>query len=280
MADLNFSQREGILPISKEIQLKSMDSELRNSLWNMLSKHYFPNLNEFLRDIPEQKSLYHAIYQDFLKRDLDEIQEYIPYARTDVKEIFFTLAWNRVYDFIEFLIKFKDKSKFILDCNDILSREFAGYVIISGKVTRRISDHEISQIENAMNNPVEVVRKHLDRALQLLSDRDKPDYTNSVKESISAVEAMCQKISGNPNATLGDTLRIIKKEEKIVIPPALNSAFEKLYGYTSTSQGIRHAGTDDSEVTQEVAQFMLTTCCAFVNYLVVVAEKSQIRLES
>ena len=103
-----------------------MDNELRTGLWNLLSKHYFPSLDEFLRDIPEQKSLYFAIYRDFFKRDLDEINEYIDYARRDVKKIFFKLDWNHIYDLIEFLIKFKNKPKFILDCNDTLSKEFAG----------------------------------------------------------------------------------------------------------------------------------------------------------
>lgn len=37
---------------------------------------------------------------------------------------------------------------------------------------------------------------HLTKALSLLSDRNKPDYRNSIKESISAVEATCKSLTG------------------------------------------------------------------------------------
>ncbi|MEG8264615.1 hypothetical protein MKS78_04515 [Acinetobacter baumannii] len=48
-------------------------------------------------------------------------------------------------------------------------------------------------------------------ALSFLTDRNKPDYRNSVKESISAVEALCVTLSGDPKATLGASLNSIEK---------------------------------------------------------------------
>ena len=36
-----FSQREGITPLQKELQRESIDDELRNRLWNILSIHYW-----------------------------------------------------------------------------------------------------------------------------------------------------------------------------------------------------------------------------------------------
>lgn len=99
----------------------------------------------------------------------------------------------------------------------------------------------------------------------LLSDRENPDYENSIKESISAVEAMCNEIVGK-KSTLGEALKQLKKENKI--HPSLESAFEKLYGYTSDASGIRHAGQmDGKNSTFEEAKFMLVACSGFVNYL-------------
>ena len=60
-----------------------------------------------------------------------------------------------------------------------------------------------------------------------------------------------------------------KLEDKgIEIHKGLKSAFNKLYGYTSDANGIRHAGDiGGSSSTFEEAKFMLVTCCAFINYL-------------
>ena len=105
------------------------------------------------------------------------------------------------------------------------------------------------------------------KALSLISDRDHPDYSNSIKESITAVEVVCEIII-DKQATLGDALTELEKQG-VVIHPALKSAFSKLYGYTSDAAGIRHAGQlDGKDATFDEAKYMLISCSAFVNYLI------------
>lgn len=61
---------------------------------------------------------------------------------------------------------------------------------------------------------------------------------------------------------------MIEREGKVKLHPALKGAFDKLYGYTSSNSGIRHALVDDSiPVCSEDARFMLISCSAFINYL-------------
>jgi len=67
-----------------------------------------------------------------------------------------------------------------------MNREFSGYIFVSGKVMPRISNIEISEIERAMNSPLDSVNEHLKQALSLISKKENPDYRNSIKESISA----------------------------------------------------------------------------------------------
>ena len=55
-------------------------------------------------------------------------------------------------------------------------------------------------------------------------------------------------------------------------------AFEKLYGHTNTSEGIRHALTDIPDVQWEDAMFILVSCSAIVNYLTAKADKADIIL--
>ena len=58
-------------------------------------------------------------------------------------------------------------------------------------------------------------------------------------------------------------------QQGISAHPALNEGFEKLYGYTSNEQGVRHALLDQgqSNVGQDEAVFMLGACASFASYL-------------
>ncbi|SCL74587.1 hypothetical protein L21_0467 [Methanoculleus chikugoensis] len=78
---------------------------------------------------------------------------------------------------------------------------------------------------------------------------------------------MCRVISKDKNATLGDALKLIEKQGKIEMGTPLKAAFLKLYGWSSSSEGIRHALQDQPNLTLEEARFMLITCSAFINYL-------------
>ena len=109
------------------------------------------------------------------------------------------------------------------------------------------------------------VNAHLGRAMELLSDRTNPDYRNSIKESISAVESLAQVITGQPKATLGDALKVLKKGERL--HPALSDGFSKLYGYTSDEDGVRHAMLEEPTLTVADAKYFLLACTSFINYL-------------
>ncbi|WP_277017014.1 AbiJ-NTD4 domain-containing protein [Flavobacterium lindanitolerans] len=152
--------------------------------------------------------------------------------------------------------------------NNNLKRELAGYTIIQDKIVQITSEQEVKAIEDALQiaSKYKSVETHLNQSLELLSNRENPDYRNSVKESISAVEAYCSILTNDSKATLGKALTQIEKTHKI--HSALKSSFSALYGYTSDSGGIRHSLLeDDIKVTLEDAKFMLISCSAFINYL-------------
>ena len=110
-----------------------------------------------------------------------------------------------------------------------------------------------------------------------LSDRLTPDYRNSIKESISALESIAKVISKNPKDSLGAALDKIKG--KLKIHPALERGFKQIYGYTSDTDGIRHALTEETTCDFADAKFMLVSCSAFINYLVIKANKAGISLK-
>ena len=129
------------------------------------------------------------------------------------------------------------------------------------------NEEELETVNEANKTPYSPVNEHIQKAISLLK-KEPSDYANSVKESISSVEALCQIIIGDKSATLGKAIKKLK-EKGVIIPPALEWAFDKLYGYTSSEGGIRHALSEgDTPPTFDDAKYMLVSCSAFVNYLI------------
>ena len=88
------------------------------------------------------------------------------------------------------------KDEFISQVNRILEEENSGYRVIAEIFVTITNEVELSAVEETLFSPFDVVEKHIKKALSLYSDRLHPDYENSIKESISAVESMCCIITG------------------------------------------------------------------------------------
>lgn len=282
---MKFSERIGKKQIKSEIQLDSMDNDLRNGLWNVINMFILEPMQEKhdLTFSPFKQPI-EAIWYSFFKEPIDDM----PYGTKRVTDFlrtkFFSWDYVEVYDFVDFIASMStlplNKSEFINMCNFILKRELSGYRFVNDQLVPITSQVEIAEIENAMTSSsrktLKGVNIHLQEALAKLANKKSPDYRNSIKESISAVEALCQLITGEPKTELSKTLKILKN--KVHIHAALEQAFIKMYGYTSDSDGIRHAMLDETNLDQEDALYMLVTCSAFVNYLISKANKSNLLL--
>ena len=266
----------GMLPAEKRIQIKSIDDDLRNSLWNALTIFYWKTFKPRDRlgviSGSTLDRLFHALWWDYFKKPLDTIPRYYGDNNGGLnffRKYFFDATWHEVYDFIEFIpLCHPGRAKeFRSLCNQYLERENSAYRFVNGRIAEITSSDEIEEIENAMSHsiPYDGVREHLHAALLMLSDRTNPDYRNSIKESISAVESLCRTVSGNDKAMLSAALKILKDKG---LHPALESAFQSLYGYTSDANGIRHALLEKSNLTSAEARFMLIICSAFTNYAI------------
>jgi hypothetical protein len=185
-----------------------------------------------------------------------------------------------VYDFIECVANIfpveETNEQFKKTCNQVLEQEISAYRFVGNQIVQITSKKEIAELEEALETPLKPVRTHIENSLKLLSDRKSPDYRNSVKKSISAVEAICRLITKNKKATLGQALKEV--ETKVGLHGALEKAFSNLYGYTSSADGIRHSLMDEPTLSFEDAKFMLVSCSAFINYLVSKASKAGIKM--
>lgn len=285
-----FSDRNAIKPENTEIQLKNFDQRTRIQLQNMISNQY--------ADIMGHMFYRNSDVQEFLKYVIGTVYSQPIDARKDydddkiIQQIGNTIlndSYDDVLTLIEALIQYWDdyltkrigyeyydiysktyNSESIFEAsNRCFKKEYVGYRFVDRVIVPISNEHEIETIQEALSIEYQPVYDHISKANKLLADREKPDYENSIKESISAVEAICEIITETKGkeATLGNMLKKLE-ENGVEIHKGLKSAFNILYGYTSDANGIRHAGDiGGPSSTFEEAKFMLIACCAFVNYL-------------
>lgn len=188
--------------------------------------------------------------------------------------------WYKKFDLIEFSIDklrwfARDNDDYIFDIelfikmlNSTFKRLNYAYRIVDDQIVEITSEEEITSIEQAINASANNVKLHLHTALSHLAEKPNADYRNSIKESISAVEAVCRELTDKN--TLGEALNELEKAG-VVIPKVMKTGFEKLYGYTNNKEtGIRHSLMDDEGTylpSSAEAVFMIVSCSAFINYL-------------
>ncbi len=261
---MNFSKRNGIEP-PKQIQNKSMGEDLRNSLWNVFFK---PDIyDDDIGNIYEiRNNVVYQIWTGFLKNPVDEFSGSFYNNHTFVKNIFLQDTWDKVYELLEFIAKKLRYNEIFIDkCNKILEQEYASYRFVDDLITPITNEIEIEEIEGAIHSDNQQIHEHIKLAVTHLSNKNNPDYRNSIKEAISAVEHICRKVTNE--STLDGALKKLKNNNLL-----LNNQFiegiEKLYHYTNGKEDIRHSLMNESNVEFEEAKFMLVICSAFCNYII------------
>jgi hypothetical protein len=283
---MRFSERIGKKPIKDILQVESIDIDLKNRLWNCIIELFFDKISAETQRYGEtspKMQVSEYVWKEFFKQAIDKFPSGPMGGRSIgglldyLRKWFYATEWFEVYDLVEFLCHIDVKANLNLNfeenCNRDLKKEISGYRIINSKVVQITKDEEIESIENALNNTDrwKSVNIHLNSAITSLAEKTNPNYRNSIKESISAVEALCKIITGDEKATLGKALTEIENKHKI--HRALKSAFSAIYGYTSDSGGIRHSLLEsDNSIDLDEAKFMLISCSAFINYLIAKSE--------
>lgn len=283
---LTFSQRMGLEPIPDRavLQTRTIDNRLKHDLWNAFYGFIFNQLPVEYSNFIGGGSYIVDWGEDLIDELMDELdlecfdktidgRDYrVSNSQEALKHYFIKKAnWSCIYNFIEFFCNASSfprynasiQADYIEECNRVLQKNCSGFRIIDNLVTPITTESEIASIEEAVKSPYEYANQHLHSALAKLSNRDNPDYRNSIKESISAVESICRKLTGE--STLDRALN--KIGNKIDFNSQFKQGLEKLYHYTNGESGIRHALIDEGQSSFDEAKFMLVACSAFVNYL-------------
>lgn len=262
-----FSERYGYEKPREVIIREQINEPIQNSLYNWITKIYDDNCYT-----PQfnQWNVERYIWIFFLNQRIDRfnsrddiIRSYILddsniwYKKLDLIELFYSLirhASPRVNLYIDYL-------------NAEFQRHNFAYRMVDGHIVEITGEEEIKSIEYSLTIPIDGVKTHLQTALKHLSaSQGEPDYRNSIKESISAVEACCRDITGE--STLDRAITKLKNKG-VAINAQMETGFKHLYYYTNDQKtGIRHALMNDANVpTSDEAIYMLVACSAFINYL-------------
>jgi hypothetical protein len=190
-------------------------------------------------------------------------------TRKQLSSVVWHSGIGQLFDLIEFLVGHRG-------CSDELKRELAvafveahaAYRIFDNKYVAAIGTEEQAvaferAIADAEANNATAARNQLIVAGLAIRNSD---WSGCLRQSIHAVEAMAVRPAPDTN-TLGEALKVL--EQRGYLHGGLKKAFSTLYGYSSDEEGVRHAliFSDEAQVDECDALFMLGACASFVSYL-------------
>lgn len=278
----SFSQRFGYAQPCLDLQDTDLPETLLNGLWDTVYLSFFQNIAEYdiigdqVRVNDDFENLTKSIWFHFFRKPIDTRSSNAKFAVSQIRKFFFGASFFQVYDFLEYLAQCEIEyflrndggANFAQYCNRVFERERAAFRFAGTTLVKITNELELESIEKSMSEDLpSSVRQHIKRAAQLYSQLPSPDYRNSIKESISAVESAVAFVTESPKVG-GISAPLRRAFDKFVVHPALRDGFEKLYAYTSDADGIRHAILNESVLTQADARYMLISCSAFSNYLI------------
>jgi len=266
-----FSERYGFANVRDSFQIESMDEGLKNRIWNKLREFYLDNIciveNYIHKYSIKDYNFFLQIFDQFFKTT-NIPSNSRTFLVNNISDYYFKYKWYEIYDFIEYVAGIYHSQQysnmFRGAINKVLEEEMSGYRFVDNYIAPIIDNIEIKEIEEALDCKYIPVKQHLSNALELLSDRENPDYQNSIKESITAVESVAKIITGK-ETDLANCLKVMD----IDLNKQFKTAMTNLYGWTCKEDGIRHGHTGEELKTSfEEAKYMLVSCSAFVNYLI------------
>ncbi|MCT8971706.1 AbiJ-NTD4 domain-containing protein [Microbaculum marinisediminis] len=265
-----FSQRSGLEAIPQQLRLGEVSDELRRLLFYYVSleidrgrRHGTTRFTEIWKRVAMDLHIL------FFKKSIETFDQKVS-ATEQRLSVFIKRAYiGPLFNLIEFFVRHPG-------CSDELKSELAGAFVAARAAYRIIDNQYIAAIgteeqaaafgraiADAETKNATAARKQLIAAGVALRNSD---WAGSVRESIHAVEAIAVRLAPGTK-TLGKALEVLERRDHL--HGSLRRAFDTLYGYSSNEEGVRHAlvFSDEAQVDEADALFMLGACASFVSYL-------------
>ena len=275
--DLPFSQRYGYVPVVQQLALGEITTAFREEIKALLDETII--VGRFNAIENEYADIIQDIFINFYEGNYRKFSRTKSFVKDFLDEFVDKCNFFRLFDLLEQLIKdlkqlntdnigYKKRNEhFEFKLKTIVKKHHLAYIIYDGKIKPISNEFEgktyVAALDETKDTGQLGAHSHLIKAGEQINHEK---WADSVRESISAVEAVCRQIVGE-NATLGSALKEIEKNYPL--HPAFKKALSELYGFTSDENGIRHSLLDKSSaaVDEADALFMLGACASFVSYL-------------
>lgn len=278
--NLNFSQRYGYEPLPAQMRLEEISDDLRREVWNVLRGKIlgYTGYDDFRGSSyfsSEGVRFVERVLGKFFKKPEDEI------STRNVRSIsaFFkdTVLKGKFNDFLRLLediINDPNGTGLAEIIQNLFEEHAASYRLDKAGFRWQFYPRGSAEQGEAVQQALSTIQdagmdgaaSHLRQAAEHMRMQQ---YADSIADSIHAVESVAKQIDRKANKTLGPALSSLAKSG-VLKNQALKNALLKLYGYTNTEQGIRHAllDKDAPEVGLDEALFMFGACASFAAYLV------------
>ena len=260
---LSFSQAQGYETLPQPLQLEQLTEEARVRMWNLIYQSAVRNQAVGSVITSEWRKILSHLHSRFSLLPHDEFDGW-SYLRGQKNPVLYDWPFNTLFDFIEMIMRHPDcpqfftqeMSRLFIECRLAYAIADQGDPQIVPAATREEGQSVVAAMEQLQQTGLTAAATHLAQSSQCINEGD---WLGSVRESIHAVESAARQL--NPAAkTLSPALEVLPG-----LHPALKEAFQKLYGYTSDEQGIRHALLNDAISTQ--AEMRLCLCLVHVLHL-------------
>ena len=278
--ELIFSQRYGYNPLPEPMRIEELSKDLRRVIWNSTRELLIVMSNQSDKSYyfdGKSKLFIQRVLGAFFNIPEDDVvvygRKYKSFALI-FKQIILEHKFHAVLSFLELILKyhyvgddFHNKIAFLFD------QHAAAYWLDTSHRPYYFFPRSSKEQGRATQQAIETIRKegmegattHLrDAAIHIKAEQ----YADSVVDSINAVESIARTIAPEAS-TLGKALNILMKKN-LLTNNELKSGFEKLYAYSNSAAGGRHALVfkDSSDIDLDEAIFMFGACASFAAYLV------------
>ena len=270
--NLPFSQRNGYRAIPPQLKLEEVSDKHRRLIDYHITEEIGRSTIFTVYDGRFESKWMHVakeLHVRFLGLSIGDFQDDPGELKERLRIIIRRYKFFDLFDLIEFLCR-QD------NCSDDLKRDLSSSFEETRSAYRMVDHHTIvavgnedlaktylGALEETIAHEADGARTHLIRAGKLAKDGK---FSDSVRESITAVEAVAKKLDPD-SSTLGAALKTLSK--RYFWSKELRVAIEKLYAYTNVEKGIRHALVREGKanVDEADALFMLGACSSLVTYL-------------
>ena len=223
-----------------------------------------------------------AILCQALKKQPDTKNNWTEFPNVDweVNNLLQECKWYKVYDVIERIHTHLGQHNYNPDVYEHFQTELNDYFVESGigwKLTEGIVEiRGPESFEVIVKNARETERqygnltagKELHEAIADLSRRPTPDPTGAIQHAMASLECVAREVTGDVKANLGDIL----KRHNTIIPPPLDQAVAKAWGYASENG--RHI-REGREPSFNEAELIVGLCASLGSYLIKSAQANE-----